>query len=146
MTVRKATLEDKLDLTFLIKQFLKETSYPFKVDTDKLLGSFEQIIEHENFIVLVLEDQGDISGTLVGGVTQPLFSHDIVASELAWFVTPEKRGSKDSLKLLKQYEDWCKEKGCKFITMVDIDPYDDLGKFYKAKGYSLTEKTYVKEL
>ena len=146
MTVRKATLEDKLDIAFLVKQFNKECKYPFKVNTDKVFNSLDQIINHPDFIVLVAEEDGDVGGMFIGGVTAPLFSEDIVSTELAWYMQPEYRKGRSGMEMLKQYEEWSKSKGCKFVTMIDIDPYNNLESLYTRKGYKVTEKTYVKEI
>ena len=82
----------------------------------------------------------------MGGVTSPIFSEDIVSTELIWYMQPEHRKGRSSMEMLKQYEEWCKGKGCKFITMIDIDPYNNLESLYTRKGYKVTEKTYVKDV
>lgn len=146
MIIRKAVEADKVEFAFLAKKFLKESKYPFSLDMDKLLESFGAAINNQDFAVLVMEDDGDLVGMLVGGVAQPLFSLDRVATELAWFVLPEHRDSRHSIKLLKAYEDWAEEVNCKFVTMVDIHTLNDLTALYERKGYSLTEKTFVKEI
>lgn len=145
-TIRKATEGDKLDFAFLAKKFLKESKYPFKLNLDKLLESYSQAIVHEDFVILLLEKDSEIVGMLVGGISTPLFSDQRVATELAWYVDPDHRNSKDSVKLLKEYEEWALESGCSFVSMVDIDTLNDLSDLYERKGYTLTEKTYVKEI
>lgn len=144
--VRKATKEDSLDFAVLAKQFLRESKYPFSVDMEKLMESFTAACDNESFCVFLLEEEGDIVGMLVGGLSSPLFSSDIVATELAWFVERQHRDGRGSLKLFNEYEKWAKEAGSKFITMVDIDTLQSLGSLYSRKGYTLTEKTYVKEI
>lgn len=144
--VREATEEDKLDVILLAKQFLKESKYPFSLDVETLDSNFSNAIDHPNFLILVLEVDKEIVGMLVGATAAPLFSKDLIATELAWFVEKPYRTSRPALKLFKKYEEWAKESGCKFITMVDIDTLADLGDLYTRKGYTMTEKTYVKEI
>lgn len=143
--IRKATKEDKLEFLVLVKEFLRESKYPFSLSVKKVSENYDKVVEHPDFFVFLSVVNDEVVGFLVAGVTSPLFSEDVVSSELAWFISKDHRGSSESLKLLSSYEDWAKSKGCKFITMVDIDTLESLEGFYKKKGYTLTEKTYVKE-
>jgi len=144
--VRKARSSDSLDFALLAKAFLKESKFPFNLDVAKLLENFELAIENPDFCLFLLEDGGDLVGMLVGGIASPLFSKDRVATELAWFVEPEHRDGRAAYKLLASYEKWAKDSGCSFVTMVDIDTLESLEPLYTRKGYTLTEKTYVKEI
>lgn len=144
--IRPATKDDKLEFLLLCKEFLKESSYPFSMSVKKVSENFNVIVDHPDFHVEVIEEKGELVGFLVAGLVTPMFSDDIVSSELAWFVSPIHRGSSDSMRLLSRYEKWAKKKGCKFITMVDIDSLNNLEDIYSRRGYKLTEKTYVKEL
>lgn len=144
--IRKATEDDKLEFLVLVKEFLKESKYPFSLSVRKLSENYDQVINHPDFSILLSVVDSEVVGFLVAGVTAPLFSDDLVSSELAWFVSKDHRGSRESLKLLSSYEEWAKEKGCKFVTMVDINTLENLEDFYSKKGYTLTEKTYVKEI
>lgn len=144
--IRKATENDKMSFSFLANKFLEESQYPFKIDWDLFLDNYSLAINNPNFLVLVWEEEKKLVGMIVGGIASPLFSRDKVATELAWFVEKEHRDSKGSLKLLLEYEKWAKQKDCTFVTMVDIDTLNDLGKLYSRRGYTLTEKTYVKGL
>lgn len=144
--IRSATKDDKLEFLLLCKEFLRESSYPFSMSIKKVSENFNAIVDHEQFFVKVIEKEGELVGFLVAGLVSPMFSDDVVSSELAWFVSKEHRGDSDSIKLLVQYEKWAKKQGCKFITMVDIDSLNSLEDFYSRRGYTLTEKTYVKEI
>lgn len=147
MKVRVAEEEDKLDFALLAKSFLKESKYPFKLDLNKLLENYSEALKASHFCLFLLEsDDEEIVGMIVGGISEPLFSSDSVATELAWFVMEDYRDSIGAMKLLKEYEKWAVESGCTFITMVDIDTLESLDSLYTRKGYTLTEKTYVKEV
>lgn len=143
--IRKATEADKMSFAFLANQFITESNYPFRIDWDMLLENFSLALKDPNFIILVAEEGNKLTGMLVGGISSPLFSRDKVATELAWFMEKPYRNSKDSLALLSKYEKWAKDSGCSFVTMVDIDTLNSLQQLYERKGYTLTEKTYVKE-
>lgn len=144
--IRRATEDDKMGFSFLANQFVKESKYPFRVDWELLLSNFLLAIKNPDFCVLVLEKEGQLVGMLVGGVAQPLFSKDRVATELAWFIEKPFRNAKDSLKMLKLYEEWAGDRECRFVTMIDIETLQDLTNLYERKGYKLIEKTFVKEV
>ncbi len=144
--VRKALSSDSLDFALLAKAFLKESKYPFSLDLAKLLENFEAALKNPDFCLFLLEDEGGLVGMLVGGIASPLFSTDRVATELAWFVDPSYRDGVSAYKLLASYEKWAVDIGCTFVTMIDIDTLESLEPLYTRKGYTLTEKTYVKEI
>lgn len=82
----------------------------------------------------------------VAGITSKFpFGPDLVASEIAWWVDPEKRGSGLGLHLLQAFEYWAKEKaGCKMLSMVTLS--EGLEKLYLKQGYKLYERAYMKVL
>lgn len=144
--VRKATAEDKLTFAFLADAFLKESGYGLTMNPDKLLANFDFSLTSSDIEIFLLDVDGTVVGMLVGAISQPLFSDDSMATELAWYISPDKRGGREAFQLIKTYEEWAKEQGCSFVTMVDIDSLNSLEKVYTKKGYKLTEKTYVKEI
>jgi GNAT superfamily N-acetyltransferase len=146
MNVRKATPQDSIELTVLVKQFVKEAKYTFSVDTKMVMQNFERITVNPTFFVHVAENEGDLVGFLVGCVNTSLFSQDLAGIELGWYLDPEHRDGKTALVLLKQFEDWCSKKKCTHISLADIDTLRSMGGLYERKGYTLTEKTYVKEI
>lgn len=144
--IRKAQETDAIEFTMLVKQFVKEAKYPFKVDPELVIGNFKAVVNDEDFFVYVSEEDADLVGFLVGAINAPLFSSDQTAVELGWFMVPEYRNGKDGLRLLTKFEAWAKDNNCRHVTMVDIDPLNDLDDLYSRKGYELTEKAYVKEI
>lgn len=144
MIVRQAIFKDRDQFVRLANSFYKESGYDFELDQGLLINNFVHSIDSDNVKVFVIQDGNKLVGMIVGGIQQTLFSKDLIATELAWFVEEEYRGNKISLQLLEMYEEWARESGCTFVTMVDIDPLNNLQKLYERKGYSLKEKTYVK--
>jgi len=143
--IRKATEADTLDLLILAKQFYKEYDTGYTIDMGLLAENVSAMIASEDYLVLVLEKDGSAEGLLLGYASSPFFSRDKIASELAWFLSKDVRGFKESTLLIDAYEEWAKGKGCKFITMSDIEVLSSLQKLYESRGYTLMEKTYVKE-
>lgn len=92
-------------------------------------------------IAIVEPDKGFIMGL----ATPFPFGPYRMASESAWWVSPEFRKLGVGLDLLNAFEYWAKEKaGCSFITMVGLSK--GLDKLYNAKGYKLYEHAYMKVL
>ena len=148
--VRRATKDDKLTFAFLADTFLRESKYSLKMNPDKLLTNFDNVVsqdpEESSVSIFLLEVDGRVEGMLVGATSESLFSDDTLAVEIAWYVSPDHRDGRKAYKLMNEYEKWAKEKGCTFVTMMDIHGLASLEELYNRKGYSLTEKTYVKEI
>jgi len=83
-------------------------------------------------------------GMLVGMLSEFIYGDCLIATELAWWVDPEYRGTSEGKELLTSFEGWAKDKGCKYITMISLD--EGLGKYYEKCGYLLTERSYMREL
>ena len=71
---------------------------------------------------------------------------EMLATEFFWFVNPESRGS--GLKLLKVFEKWAKEKGCKKVIMVHLSDSmpEKIRNIYLRFGYKVAETHYIKEV
>ena len=144
--IRRATESDLYDYAFLVKQFVREANYPFKMDVELLVGNMKNTLQHPKFLWLVAEKDEELVGFLAGCANSPLFSRDETAVELGWYLQPEHRDGRTAFKLMAEFEAWAKKAGCRHVTMVDIDTLQDLREIYTRKGYTLTEKSYVKEL
>ena len=137
-------MKDRDEFVRLANLFFVESEYEFTLDNTTLLNNFIYSVDSENIKTFVMQEGNKLVGMLVGGIQQTLFSKDLIATELAWYVEKDYRGNKYSLQLLDMYEEWAKDCGCSFVTMVDIDPLNSLQKLYERKGFKLQEKTYVK--
>ena len=144
--IRTATPDDLLDCLMLFKQFHKESQLPYSWDAKKTQEVFLKTLPMKEVETFVAEVDGEIAGYLVGQVTEPLFSSQKVASEIAWFVSKDYRHTKAGFKLMSFYENWAKEQGAKFIGMAYLENIADLGKVYKRMGYTKAETHYMKEL
>jgi len=124
-------------------EFIKSTSHISKFYTevyvDKLINDMLQAPKQTDIILL---DEG---GMLMGKAVPFLYGPHIMATEIAWYVTPEARGKGIGAKLLEGFEYWAKNiAGCSIISMGSID--DKVGEYFKKQGYELSERAYVKEL
>lgn len=146
MQVRQAKIQDRDEFVRLANLFLAESSYPIKMNLMKLMTSFLRAIELDEIVLFVAEDNDKLVGMLVGVVNESLFSNDKIASELAWFVEKEYRGTSVALRLLVEFEKWAKLQGCSFIAMIDLHRVNNLENMYNKLGYELAEKTYMKKV
>jgi len=145
--VREATYEDIFELLMLAFEFSKEGPDHFKpfekeVVEERLTGA----IDNEAYLVLVLENNGEIQGGIVGVCMAPWMMSEPFAVELAWFVRKSARDGRGAIKLVKAYETWAKSKGVTKIGMSDLTKIQGLGKLYERLGYSLSETSYIKEI
>ena len=145
--IRFATEEDIPVLLRMIKEFYNQTPYSsLRYDNAKTSALVSGLITNskDESIVLVLMDKGgDVIGTLIAVITEPLCSTEKLATELVWWVDEGYRG-RESIELLDAYEYWQKKVGCSGVSMASIQGGSDLDKFYKRRGYSVSELTYFK--
>jgi GNAT superfamily N-acetyltransferase len=148
LNVREATEDDLIPLMIMAKAFHKESPYKDMLpwDNKKVEQTIRSGIANENTCVFVLEDGGELVGMLGAVYTEAFFSAAKVAAELSWWVDPEYRGRKESVGLVKAYENWAKSKGVKAVNMMDLTLLNELGPLYEKLGYTKYETTYVKVL
>jgi len=144
--VRKASIEDTFDILILAKEFSKEAPETHKWNKQKTENFIVSAIENTNATILVLEQDDDIVGAIVGLLNEMYMSQTLVATELAWFVSKEYRGKKGSLMLIKEFENWAKNNGANYTCMGDIEGIASLQNLYLRKGYKKCETTYMKEV
>lgn len=87
------------------------------------------------------------NGMIIGVVSELLFGTDTISSELAWWVSPEARGTRQALKLIEAYEYWAKNIAkVSYCQMALLGEEPRLQKLYNRRGYKITEQAFMKEL
>lgn len=137
--VRKATIEDGPEVCFMAEKFANESPYRDMYTLQKLLNVIDQCLMDEDKVVLISEH-----GIIAGVAAEFIYGDSKVATELCWWVDPKFRGSREGKDLLDAFEGWAKDVGCTYVTMVSID--DSVGSYYEKRGYSLTERAFMKAL
>lgn len=145
-TIRKANKEDLLGILVLAKEFSREAPKTHKWNIDKTTNFLLSAIENTNMEIFISEKDNEVTGAIVCMVTEMYMSNTVIASDLAWFVSKDLRGSPSSIKLLKAFEDWGRSKGADYLGMADIEGISNLCKLYNRLGYSVSETTYLKEV
>jgi GNAT superfamily N-acetyltransferase len=149
-TIRDATEQDVLDTVLAVKQFCKEIPHPAwgKFDANKVKQLVSNLVEHElGFVKIVVHDE-EVVGALIGAISSLPINNITVAQELMFWLDPDHRNGKTSFKLIDQYVEWSKEKGCDYARLSTLDETmgTKAGVLFKRKGFKPTETAYIKEV
>jgi hypothetical protein len=147
--ISRVTKEDILDLSVLSKQFskeVKEHGYNLFFNQNKFATSFLAVVDNPNYFYLVAKKNEEAIGFFIGAVIEPLFSTDIIASELFWWFEKEYRGNRAAIQMLKAFEDWAKVKNATQINVSDLQNVKNLDSLYNRLGYIRSEVTYRKNI
>jgi GNAT superfamily N-acetyltransferase len=139
--IRKATIEDLPGLIPLCLEFAKEAS--IGLEPNAWINTWTQLIAEGIGVIFVLdEDHG-----FIGALKYPCpNTGELTATEMFWYVKKTHRGK--GLTLLKKFEQWAQDQGCKNAIMVhltDMMP-SALRRLYQRKGYREIETHFFKEL
>lgn len=146
MTLRLAEVKDYPHVLRMARRFHESSPYNgLEFNEDQCRSFFDQYLRGDRRrLVIILA--GEIPyGMIIGHSDSPPFSLDRVASEVAWWVDEDKRGSRGSLLLFKAYQDWALRVGSKITQMAMLDDVTNLEKFYTKQGFRPAERSYIKE-
>lgn len=144
--LRLAQSKDKIKVLQLLFRFHEYSQHEISLNYNKLSEEFDKMVENSGCFLLVREENNNIVGILCASFMQPLFSTEVIAIEYAWFIDEEYRGSVQSIKMVRKYEQWAKENGASFVMMADIQGMGDLSGLYERLGYTLSEQSYIKRI
>lgn len=114
--IRPATLDDLPRLLALGRAMHAESRYSvLSYSADKVLDMLMLVMQRG--LVLVAERDGHVIGGFAGIVEPHWFSTDLIATDLALFVEPGKRGGFAAAALVGGFLDWAEQRGAK---MTDI--------------------------
>ncbi len=120
-----------------IKEFYSETVFAKKgFELDEKISRLLCANAH-----VILEDDAILICSLGA---HPYFKDKLVASELMWWVPPDKRGTSLGARLFKRYEQWARDNGAQVILADCLD--NRVANFYQKLGYTETQRTFMKEL
>lgn len=152
MSLKLASLDDLPDYLRMCREFYEESAfYPSIEYSEEKVHAFllhALATLHTQAVVLLYEENAKVVGMIVGFASETPFSDDKIASELAWWVDEEYRGTRGSLELVFAYEEWAKRVGCKHATMALLPSLTNpkIEGYYERLGYKKTEISYIKEL
>jgi len=150
MIVRRASMLDMEALIRMGTQFLAYAPQGkhFAINESEMVASWTRLLSSPQVVVFVGDRDGTACAMLVGVVGSMWFAPSVLmASELAWWVEPEVRGSPIAIRLIRAYEQWATESGASFIAMasLSLDSGPDVGRLLKKLGYTQAETTHIKE-
>lgn len=143
---RAAQHADAALLASLGRLFFQESKYSevCAYDEQAARSFIEAMIAHG--IVLLALRGLDIVGFIGGTIAGPWFNPTArVATEYAWWVHPDVRGTTVALRLLADFERWGREHGAEFINLTDLARIDSpAGEMLGRMGYALVERAHLK--
>lgn len=149
--LRLGTDEDISTVLAMVIKFFRHTEYGhLPVDSDNTLDLIRSFISNvdKDSVCILWEIDGKVSGILAGHIlTIPLLSRK-VAVECLWWVDPDVRGTEAGKQLLDAFEHWAGLRGASMIQMMSLPDKTGklLSRYYRSRGYRLTEVTYTKEI
>jgi hypothetical protein len=150
-TIRDANQSDIIDILLLCKQFAKEVpdflATP-DIDTNKISNSLQELIESPYGFVKVICYDYVVVGALVAVASEMLFNSKLMSQELMFWIEPEHRNGKTSVKIIKEYVDWSENLGCRLVRLSTVDKStgSKAGLLFQRQGFSCAEECYVKVL
>jgi GNAT superfamily N-acetyltransferase len=144
--VREATLEDVEPIQAMFAEFVRTTQYAKYVgnDPEYSAGLIERLIALEDGAIFVVQAEDGLIGMFGVMVFHHPMSNQRVASEVFWWLNPDRRGY--GVYLLRRAERWAIAHGAERLSM--MQPFDKprVGEIYAALGYSAVEVVWQKDL
>lgn len=142
--MRMATEADVPALVAMGERFIAESEYRAHIGANAAQMSrvLTGLVTSADGCVLVTGPTGAPTGMIGLVLLNHPYSDERIASELFWWVEPERRG--DGLRLLRAAEDWARSHGATRMQMVA--PNDRVSRLYERLGYSRVEVAYQRSL
>lgn len=112
--IRKVIQHDLPFLIPMVRRFVEESSLPFTFDVETTVSYFASVMESENTIILVEEDDGIITGGILGTVDRD-FCRESCAYVIKMYVEKEFRGLGTARALVEAFEDEARKLGASII-------------------------------
>jgi len=147
MTVRMAVPDDMHKVVELGRRFLLEGPYRGELEDnpEKATQFACSLLQHPSGRILVADDGEKVVGVFAFFAYDHLFSGELTAVELIWYVEPESRPGGIALKLLAAGEKMAREMGC--VKMQLTAPTEEVGNLYRyCGGYKKIEVSYQRKL
>lgn len=149
--VRRAVLAD---IPFVVEAMaaFHATASPddlgFPFDRQYVAEILRGLIGSPDGFVVVLDADGKQVGALIAAAHPGVTSPALQATELAWWVQPEHRGTWASVRMVREYERWARERGCRSLHLSNMHVLkgSSVERFYDRMGYRAIQTDFVKML
>lgn len=149
MPIRFATVQDLPALVEVGRRMHALTRFKaFDFDAARVELGLRQLLENgqNKYVCLLAQDTaGQVVGALIAVLEQHMFSAQLTASVMHYDVLPEKRMGGHGVRLLKAFEQWCKNRKVVEINLGinSLTEMDSVGQFVRKMGYSKTGENFV---
>ncbi len=141
-----ATADDLPVLVGLGREMHAQSSYaPMNFDADTLKTTLADLMNKSQFVVVAEDTNGDVFGAMLGAVTPSWFGRDMVANDLALFVTRDALGSIAAVRLMTAFVQWARMAGAKQIRPGVTTGDGRAERFYERMGFSRCGASFVME-
>jgi hypothetical protein len=138
----------------LVEQFAAESTLPEIFDSRMDFDGFSSVLKDLMTrdladVIVTIDEQMMPIGVLIFTATPNLFTGDIEARELVWYVKPEYRGTRIAFDLFKAFEiSAVDDFNAKLLIMthLEVSMPEKLKKVYKRRGYQPLETNYMKRV
>lgn len=107
-----------------------------------------RILAHPDMDVLLADQDGAPTGGIICGASPGLSSRELCAYEMAFYVTPDRRGQGAAPRIIKEYVAWAQRKGAARITSGNSAGAPDEGfvKLLSRAGFTRAGSIMYREL
>ncbi len=150
MSIRFATPNDIPALVEAGRRMHQLTRFrAFDYNAAKAAHSLGQLLgqRHGKYVALVADDaRGQIAGALIAVLEQHIFSEQLTASVMHYDVLPERRMGGYGVRLLKAFEQWCRNRKVVEINLGinSATEMDSVAGFVRKMGYVKVGENFVK--
>ena len=146
-TIRVGDTDDIPSMIALGKKLHEESPRFMGMDySEKKLFELGKVVAGQGGL-FIAEYDGEIVGMVVGLISEHFFGHDLMASDLTFYIHKDHRGGTLGVRLMKQFEAWAKCMGARVISLgisTEIDA-KRTGDLYRRIGYRTRGEMFVKE-
>lgn len=151
LTLSVTTEDDIEEYLQLLEKFHSKSTVKdsVKFDYDSCKSFLLTCLSNPDIVVLNCKDNNKIIGITAGLLFPLYFNHNyFVVQELWWWLDEDYRGKGAGNILYNALEQWAKDKKANgmFMIALEDDNVEAITKIYKSKGYTGTERTFIKEL
>ncbi len=113
-------------------------------DGEAISALAASLIDGAGVVFVAEQSPSEVIGMIALLVVDHPMSHELVATELVWWMDPDYRGGRAALALLHEAETWAKLQGAKRLQM--IAPSEKVCRFYEKLGFERVEVAYMRNL
>lgn len=144
--IREATPEDFDYILDMCEIFWDHTQFRESFDREHTRNMVQ--LSYDHGLLIVADDDG-VCG-FMAAIKSPLLGSSMawMATELAWWVNPDKRGKMYGVGLVSTLERLCKQQEVKYLNLAYMQTSmpETVRKLYEHLGYELQETVYTKVL